>query len=198
MIIPSFLKVGLNLETCVELLKLVIMNTIWYSNTITIQRPLLNGFISRFKMSKNLRLINSTSLIWSNQRALTTKEWNRCFIQKKKPIATMDKAMDGIEMAKISVTSRILWKRKVAVFITPWHSPFNSNMMIVISTWLIATLTLTQTAQNYFRDCVNQRVRIALEKPLYAKLLLETTVKWLLLLILVQDLKKLPLEEPLW
>jgi len=163
---------------------------------ITTQLPSLNGFISRFKMSKSSPLINSTLSTWLNQRVLTTKEWNRCFIQRKRLKQMMDQAMDGTEMAKIFVTSRILWRRKVAVFIIHWHSPFNSNMMTVKYTWLIAIPILTQTAQSSFRNSANRRARIALERLLYAKPLPETTVKWLSLPILVQDLKKLPLEGP--
>lgn len=154
------MKADLNLEICVELLRLVTMNTIWFSSMIITPLRSRNGFISEFKMSRSLPHTNSTLSTWLNLRVLITKEWNRCSIQRKKLKVMMDKDMDGIEMVKISVTSRILSKRRVAVFTTHWHSLFNSSMTIVRFTWHIAIHTLTRTAQNSYRDCVSQRAKI--------------------------------------
>lgn len=97
----------------------------------------------------------------------------------------------GTETDKISVTSRISLRRKEVVSIILLHLQSNSNMMMMKSFWLIVTLIHILIALNCFKDCALLIVKIEFEKQSFARHSPAMIAKWLLLQILVQDLKRL-------
>lgn len=86
--------------------------------------------------------------------------------------------MVGTVMELTFVTSQTHLRRKVEVFTTLLPSRFNSCMTMMRSMLPIATLTLILIVQNFWSDSVSQRKKTGLERPLFAKPLLETIVKW--------------------
>ena len=81
-------------------------------------------------------------------------------------------------MDKTFVIFRILLKRKEVVFITPLHSNYNLNMMMMKFILATVILILIQIALNYYRDFANLKAKIESEKQLFVKLLLVMIVKW--------------------
>ena len=71
------------------------------------------------------------------------------------------------------------------------HFNYSLNMMMTKFTLVIATLILILIAQNCFKGFASLKARIVLEKQLFARQLLVMIVKWLLLLTLAQDRKRL-------
>lgn len=172
----SFSRADLNQATWEGLSRLENSSMTWFWSMTTVLITILSGTISRSITLAKTSPTSSTSLTWLNLRVRTTKGWNLSFTRRKRQILKVDLA--GRETARISVTTKTAWKRKVADFITLLHFKWTSSMTMTKFIFPIATLTHTPTAANSCRKFALQKLRTELGKQLCAKQLQEMTVRW--------------------
>ena len=153
-----YLKVDLNQEIWEELYTWVTTLIIWFSS-MTI-RPLIipSGFTFESQTRKRIFGTNSISLIWSSPTVLITKAKNlSCTLQETQTDLVV---MAGIEMAKISVTTKIQWKERAVAFTIRLHLRQWWNTMTMKFLFLTATRILILIAVNYCSSCVEMKLKI--------------------------------------
>ena len=150
--------------------------TIWSSSTTTTQQPTPSGSTLRSPMWSETPDTSSQSSTWSSPTPATTKAKNHYFTRWKNHREPMGSA--GTETEKISHTTKMRWRKRVAATITLSSLKYCSNMMTTRSTLRIAIPTRTQTVVLCLKDCAPIKPKIRSGRQPWPKLLPVTTVKW--------------------